>query len=326
MNRPPAEFESIPSLPLRNFVQTVFERSGMPLDQAALLADLLVTNDLRGVFSHGSRQTAAYVDHFRHGRLTPEPEIRIVDESPNLVVVDGGGGLGYFPAHLAATRLGPKAKECGIAMAMTRNHGHFGAAGIYSRIPMSLGLFCYVTSGHQLELKPGQTLMHAGGGSPMSFALPTGEEPPFVLDFGAMHDLYPHSPHVEEIALLAPGTIFRSVGLGAVCQALGGFMCGVPADPERARRKWSGANQGSFMIAVDIARFFPTEDFKREMDDYSRQVAQLLPLEGFDAAMLPGQIEWRREQEYRANGIPIGESHAVVLRGLAEDYGLPSPL
>jgi L-2-hydroxycarboxylate dehydrogenase (NAD+) len=169
-------------------------------------------------------------------------------------------------------------------------------------------------------------MMHAGGGSPMSFALPSGDEPPFVLDFGAIHDLYPQSPHVDEIARLAPGTVFRSVGLGVVCQALGGFMCGVPADPGRARRQWSGANQGSFMIAVDISRFFPTEDFKREMDDYSRQVTNLLPLDGFDEAMLPGQIEWRREREYRVNGIPIGEAHAAILRALAEDNGLPSPV
>ena len=68
------------------------------------------------------------------------------------------------------------------------------------------------------------------------------------------------------------------------------------------------------------------DEFRREMDDYSRQVAQLLPLEGFDAAMLPGQIEWRREQEYRARGIPIGESHAATLRALADDYGLPAPV
>src|SRR5262249_28104386 len=155
----------------------------------------------------------AYVGHFREGRLNPAPEVRVVDETPATLIVDGDGGLGYFPARRAATLLGPKALEMGIAAALTRNHGHIGAARLYSRIPLAHELFCYVTSGHQLELRPGQTILAAAGGSPMSFALPTGEEPPFVLDFGAMHDLYPSSPHVQEIIQLAPGTVFRSLGL-----------------------------------------------------------------------------------------------------------------
>jgi LDH2 family malate/lactate/ureidoglycolate dehydrogenase len=258
--------------------------------------------------------------------LTPAPEVRVTAESPTTVTVDGGGGLGYFPAHRAATLLGAKALEMGVAVALTRNHGHIGAAGIYSRIPLAHGLFCYVTSGHQLDLQPGQTVLNAAGGSPMSFALPTAEEPPFVLDFGAMHDLYAGSPHVDRIIELAPGTVFRSIGLGAVCQALGGFLAGVPVDPQRAQREWEGANQGSFMIAVDLARFGPLDGFKREMDEYARAVRQMAPLAGFDQAVLAGGLEWEREQRYAVEGIPVGPRHAETLRTLAADFGLTAPV
>jgi L-2-hydroxycarboxylate dehydrogenase (NAD+) len=326
MNHPPDEHVPLLPDPLREFVAAVFQRAGMPAEQADLLAGLLVTNDLRGVFSHGTRQVPSYVGHFREGRLTPAPEVRVTAETESYVTVDGGGGLGYFPAHRAAELLIPRAKARGIAMALTRNHGHIGAAGIYSRVPQAAGLFGYVTSGHQLHLQPGQTLLHAAGGSPHSFALPTGEEPPFVLDFGAVHDMYPHSPHVQEIIRLAPGTVFRSLGLGAVCQALGGFLAGVPADPERAQRQWPGADQGSFQIAVDLGVFMPPEQFRREMDDYIRAVRQLEPLAGFDEAMLPGEPEWRRERQYAAEGIPIAPGHAGALRLLAEEFDLPAPV
>ncbi len=326
MNRPPIDFTPVPAATLRRFVLTVFAAAGMPESHASLLADLLTTNDLRGVFSHGTRQTAAYVDHFRAERLTPRPEVRVIEETPTTLVVDGGGGLGYFPAHLAATRLGPKARELGLAAALTRNHGHIGAAGIYARIPLEHDLFCYVTSGHQLDLQPGQTILSAAGGSPHSFALPTGDEPPFVLDFGAVHDMYPGSPHVDQLIALAPGTVFRSIGLGAVCQALGGFLAGVPVDPSRAQREWSGANQGCFMIAVDLRRFCALDAFKREMDEYARRVRELKPLAGFDQAMLAGELEWRRERQYAEEGIPVGAEHAELLRKLAADYGLQPPL
>ncbi len=326
MNRPPDEFVLVPAAALRLFVAAVFEREGVPAEQAAFLAGLLVTNDLRGVFSHGTRQVPAYVEQFRAGQLNPVPRVEVVEESATTLLVDGDGGLGYFPAHEAATSLGPKAKAVGIAAAVTRSHGHIGAAGIYARVPLGLDLFCYVTSGHQLELKPGQPLVAAAGGSPMAFALPTGEEPPFVLDFGAMHDLYANSPHVEEIIRLGPSTAFRSIGLGAVCQALGGFLAGVPADPARATREWPGANQGSFMIAVDLARFLPIDRFKREMDDYARQVRRLQPLPGFERALLPGAPEWQREREYGEQGIPVSPRHAEALRKLAEECGLELPL
>jgi LDH2 family malate/lactate/ureidoglycolate dehydrogenase len=326
MNRPPDEFVAINADPLRGFGGAVFERSGVPPDQAAFLADLLVTNDLRGVFSHGTQQIPRYVKLFREGGLNAAPEVQVAAETPATLVVDGGGGLGCFPAHHAATLLGPKALAMGVAAALTRNHGHIGAAGIYARIPLAHDLFCFVTSGHQLNLQAGETILHAAGGSPMCFALPTDDEPPFVLDFGVMSDLYPGSEHVEKIIELAPGIMFRSIGLGGVCQALGGFLAGVPLDPERARRRWPGANQGSFMIAVDLKRFFPLDAFKQEMDAYARRVRELTPLAGEDKATLAGGLEWQRERRYRAEGIPIGPRHARMLRKLAAEFDLAPPV
>lgn len=325
MNRPPTDFVRVAPDALAELVRALFQQAGMGAAHAAWITDCLVNNDLRGVVSHGTRQVTAYVDHFRAGRLTPTPEVVVTDESPTTLTVDGGGGLGYFPAQEAAVRLGPKALEMGVAVALTRNHGHIGAAGLYSRIPLEHGLFCYVTSGHQLELKKEDSILTAAGGSPMSFALPTGEEPPFVLDFGAMHDLYAGSTHVREIIEMAPGTVFRSIGLGAVCQALGGFLAGVPVDPARARRQWEGANQGSLMIAVDLSRFMPLEQFRREMDEYSRRVREMQPLPGYDQALLAGGLEYQREQEYREVGIPLSPRHAQALGRLADDYGLTVP-
>ncbi len=326
MNRPPSDFAVVQPDQLRTFIVQVLLNAGMPPGRADLLAGLLVTNDLRGVFSHGTRQAERYVDHFRAGRLTPEPEITTVSETPSTLVLDGGGGLGYFPCHEAATKLVAKAEACGVAVATTRNHGHFGAAGIYARIPLGHDQFAYVTSGHQLDLKQHAFVMEAAGGSPMAFGIPTGHEPPFVLDFGAVHDMYAGPEAVAKIMELAPSTVLRSFGLGCACQALGGLLCGVPIDRERARGRWTGADQGSLMVAVDIKALFPLDEFKREMDEYSRKVRQMMPLPGLDQALLPGSIEWERERRYVQKGIPVGKEHAGVLRGLATLYSLTCPV
>lgn len=331
MNIPPQDAVRVAPEPMRAFVQAAFQNVGLSDEDAGLLARLLVLNDLRGVFSHGTRQVAAYVEHFQAERLNPRPSVQVASDMGSTLIVDGDGGLGYFPAWRAAHLLPERCREHGIAAAVTRNHGHIGAAGLYSRIPMEHGQIGYVTSGHELGLSPDQSVLAAAGGSPMSFAVPAGGEPPLVLDFGAMHDMYPGSRHLQELIELAPGLVFRGLGLGAVCQAVGGFLAGVPlggasnALPAEPRR-WTGANQGAFLVAVDIGRFMPPEAFTAQMEVYVRRAREMQPVPGYEPATLPGGLEWEREREWAESGIPVGERHRAALARVGEALGIPPPV
>lgn len=323
MNQPPKDFLRVPHQKLSQFVATASTTVGLPDERAALLAQLLVDNDLRGVFSHGTTQIATYARLMRDGRLNPRPDVQIVTETPVSVVFDGDGGLGYFPCHAGTLHVVEKAKQNGIAVMLTRNHGHFGAAGIYARLTLGHDLLCYVTSGHQLLLKPGQPLYDAAGGSPMAFTAPTDREDPLVLDFGAMHDLY--GPPRDELAALAPGLVLRSIGLGEICQAWGGLLSGLRINPEPPRWTWPGANQGSLVIALRIDLFADPQAFRQEMDAYVRQVRALQPLGGFDRSLMPGGLEAVRERQYRIEGVPVGPEHRQRLEGLAAELGIAPP-
>lgn len=325
MNLPPSDYISVPPLALQTFVTQLGQTVGLPADKAALLAELLTANDLRGVFSHGTTQMATYARLLRDRILNNQPDVQVVKETPVSVLVDGDGGLGYFPSYQATQILIEKAKRQGMAVVLTRNHGHFGAAGLYSRMTLPHDLLCFVTSGHQLELKAGQPLLSAAGGSPMSFSSPADEEESLLLDFGAIHDLYANSPHREEIIRLAPGTVFRSLGMGAICQSWGGFLAGVPLDPARAKRTWAGANQGSLVMAFRIDLFMEPQQFKHEMDEYVRAVRKLQPLAGFDESFLPGGVEAMRARTYREQGIPVGPQHKKRLEEVAQELGLQVP-
>ena len=325
MNLPPETFVRVPHGDIRAFVSRAARAVGLPDAKALLLADLLTANDLRGVFSHGSRQIATYAILMRDGRLNSNPQVHVAKQTPVSLLVDGDGGLGYFPAHEGTKLLIEKARAAGIAVLVTRNHGHFGAAGIYSRMTLEHDLLAFVTSGHQLNLQPGDALYKAAGGSPMSFSAPAHLEPPLVLDFGAMHDLYDSSPYREAIARLAPGLVLRSIGTGAICQTWGGFLGGVPLDESRAEKRYVGANQGSLVIAFQIGLFMDPLDFRREIDAYSQRVRTLRPLAGFAAARLAGGPESEREAEYRELGIPVGPEHREALDGLATELGIEPP-
>jgi L-2-hydroxycarboxylate dehydrogenase (NAD+) len=325
MNLPPETYVSVPHQEMHAFISQAGQAVGLPLDKADFLAQLLVENDLRGVVSHGSERLPIYVRQFRNGELNPDPQVQIVEETPVSLVVDGDGGLGYYAAHKGTLALVEKVKQQGIAVLLTRNHGHIGAAGIYSRLTLEHDLLCFVTSGHQLSLSPGQPIFDAAGGSPFSFSAPTATEDPLLLDFGTMHDLYASSPYRDEIARKTPGLVFRSIGMGAICQAWGGLLAGVPLDPARAQREFPGANQGALVVAFQIALFMPPDQFKAEMDAYVQAVRALQPLEGFDQAFLPGGVEAVRERDYGQSGIPVGSEHQRRLEEMADELGLRPP-
>jgi LDH2 family malate/lactate/ureidoglycolate dehydrogenase len=325
MNVPPTEFIRVSHSDLYDFVQRACLAVEMPPQDAALLAQLLTDNDLRGVFSHGTQQIATYARLMREGILNPKPDVHISKETPVSTIYDGDGGLGYFPAYKQTLATIEKAKQQGIAIGQSRNHGHFGAAGIYTRLMLGHDLLGYVTSGHQLLLKEGAPYVTAAGGSPHSFISPANSEQSMILDFGAIHDMYASSPHREEISRLAPAVVFRSVGLGAICQSWGGFLAGVPFDTKRSTRIWEGANQGSLTICFRIDLFISPESFKAEMDEYIRAIAKLEPVENYDESLLPGAIEAKREREYRAEGIPVGEKHRERLDEIANYLGIDAP-
>ena len=329
MNQPPETFIRVSHRDLQAFVSRAAQTVGMPEEKADLLAELLTACDLRGNVSHGSRQIARYATWMRDRKINPNPTVRVVKETHVSLIVDGDGGLGYFPMVEGTKRAIEKAKAEGMAVVLTRNHGHFGAAGLYSRMPLAHDLLTLVTEGFRPNIAPGMPIHLAAGGSPpISFSAPAGEEPPLVLDFGTMHDLHPGSPHREEISRMAPGILFRSLGLGAICQAWAAFLSGAgesefPADVPRPGAQ--PKSKGGLLITFQIGLFTDPARFKREMDDYARQVRSLEPLGGLDGACLAGGPEAARERIYRKEGIPVGTEHQQRLEKLAAELEIEVP-
>lgn len=309
---------------LRDFVKTAYLKVGLNDDHAQMMADALVASDLRGVFSHGTRQTVSYVSSFKRGELNPRPEVRSVQESPTSVKVDGDGGLGYAPSFLAIRLAVEKAKAAGVAVGMTSNHGHFGAAGHYTRVAVAADCFGFAVSSHLRPFPPHLSILEAGGASPMSFGVPAGGQPPLILDMATSHSRI-FGATLEEIFPKIPAVFFKTLGLGLVCNALGGILAGIVSQEELGPRKWEGVNQGAFFIVVDLAQLTDLKAFRRQMDDFIGTLRKTRPAPGYDRADAPGGLEWERERLWAVEGIPVGTEHQKALEDAAKEVEIAVP-
>jgi LDH2 family malate/lactate/ureidoglycolate dehydrogenase len=168
--------------PLTIFCQRAFQAIGVSPGDAALTAEVLVTANLRGTDSHGVARLRRYVDGLRQGVMRAHPEVRSLHETPLTALLEGDGGLGQ-PIGVRAMRLAiAKAEAQGAGFVAVRNSNHYGIAGYYAMMALEHDLIglsltnsgCYVvpTFGREAIL----------GTNPISVAVPTGQERPFLLD------------------------------------------------------------------------------------------------------------------------------------------------
>ena len=305
---------------LRRLVVALFEKAGTTTADAELMARLLVQTDMHGVSTHGTWQVAGYVRRMLDGEVNPRPTVRVLNETRTTQVLDGDGGMGHFPCFQGTHWAVARAKEYGTAAVTTCNHFHFSGAGKYSRIAVEQDCIGLAISSHRINLDPEATVRQASGGSPISFALPSGSEPSLVLDTGATFIDWD-----EEHFHRDPWPFYKSLGLGAVLQGLGGILAGIynseyipPESP------WL-SNQGGFIAVFAVESFMPVEKFKKEMDRYMREARNMVPMPGDDSAELAGSVEWRLEREYARDGIPISPEHRQGLEAMATELGVETP-
>lgn len=329
MNRPPESFVRVREDRLLAFSTACYEKAGLSHDHAALISRLLVNSDLRGVRTHGTRNTNGYCSGFESGSHNPLPDIRVIHESPTAVVLDGNGTLGYLPMVRAAEHAIGKAKELGIGMGLVRYIGHYGSAGHYARMCSEAGCIGFSVQGYSDQGKAGGRGAQLGyfGNPPICFAVPAGEEPPVVLDAATciLAD-YQRGPEFDELLSLIPAAFFKSIGYTAVASLLGGALTGFTEPPPEDTTKWSGAQLGGMVLAIRIDSVVPEAVFKAEVDRMVRDVRETYePMPGYDRALLPGAMEAELMEMHRREGIRYGAEEQQSAWAVSQRLGVPLP-
>ena len=121
---------------LKEFATKVFIKMGVPAEDAATVADVLVAADIRGVRSHGIARLHMYINRLENGTMKPVSDIKIVSETLATARIDGGGGMGHPISKFAMELAMEKARAVGAGFVTVFNSSHYGIAGYWSMMAL----------------------------------------------------------------------------------------------------------------------------------------------------------------------------------------------
>lgn len=333
---------------LRGFAESVMTRVGLRPADAAIVADVLVHADLRGVHSHGCMRLPYYVKRIEHGLVDPVAEVELVSERPGAALVDAHNCMGHVAAVRAAEVAIRKARETGSAFVGVAHSNHCGACSYFAMLPLPHDMIgiCATVAGNNMAPTGGREKIV--GNNPIAFAIPTLEEPPLVLDIAtsvvaqgklqlarlARQPIPPTwaldregNPTTDPFAadVLQPIAGYKGYGLALVL----GLTCGVLTGSAFGRAVPSGAefvrpqDVGHWVQAVAVDTFRPAREFRAAVDAAIREMRNSERAPGVDRIYVPGEIEAELEARRRREGIPLAESVHRELVALAEHLGIP---
>jgi LDH2 family malate/lactate/ureidoglycolate dehydrogenase len=346
---------------LKAFVSAVLTKVGVAPSDAAVVGDVLVASDLRGIESHGlARLESYYVSRIRNGKLKAAPDVKVVRETASSIVLDADNGLGHPTAKRAMLSVIEKAKAQGCAFGAVRNSNHFGIAGYYAMLALEHDLIGIASTNSVRYGAPTYGKQIMLGTNPFAYAIPADEEPAFVFDFATTTvprgklEVYqrkekPLNPGWAIDAAGAP-TLDANAALKGALLPLGGFgvdngghkgyglgllvdiLCGVlsgGAFGNDLPLPSSGPEPGKishFFGAIRIDGFRDVAAFKRDLDRELRAFKESEKAPGCERIYVAGEIEFEKTIAHRRDGVPV---HVKVWNGLeklAGELGIPFEL
>ncbi len=168
---------------LHRFIKTVFIQCGSSENDAAIIANVLIDADLKGIDSHGvSRLKRIYYDRIKSGIVNPKTKIDILKDSTSTCLIDGNNGMGHVISFKAMGIAIEKAKETGTATVAVKNSSHYGIAGYYTDYAADNNMICITGTNARPSVAPIHGIEGILGTNPLTIGIPTNEAFNFNID------------------------------------------------------------------------------------------------------------------------------------------------
>src|SRR5262249_12091828 len=182
MSTDPTTSQAVSVDALRAFCLEALAKVGVGEEDARTTADVLVTTDTWGVFTHGVKALLGYARRLRGGGLRADARPTIVSDGPAWAIVDGGSALGMVTSVLAMRTAAAKARASGIGSVGVRNSCHFGAAGYYAHLAAAEGCIGLAMANDVPSVAAPGSRGAVTGSNPLAYAVPTRSGRSILLD------------------------------------------------------------------------------------------------------------------------------------------------
>ena len=346
--------ESDKKIPVRvaeDFLIDIYREIGLPDRDAIHCAKCAVQTNLWGVDSHGILRTPIYVERIRNGAIKSHPQIKsLKGEDKALELMDGDSGHGYVVGRTVMNRAIEKAGKYGTSAVVVRNSNHFGAASLYARMAAEEGMIGVVATNVMPNIGMKGNKKPSSGNNPIAMAAPLSGEYPFSLDIslsqvaggklllaGKKGEKIPTNWAVTKDGLetddpdegfkgfLLPVGMHKGFGLSLFVDVITGVLSGGAFNRELKSMYKSSQDPSltSHMCAVfNPAVFMEKDEFVERMDELSTRVKQTPMVNPDETQLIPGELEWKTEQQRQKEGIPVPAELIKDLNKLAADLQL----
>ena len=329
---------------LHAITRTIFVAAGASEHIANDVAEILIKANLSGHDSHGVLRIPAYIRGINDGSIKPSNEPTIVDETDNIIRVDGNSSFGHYVSRWSIRKAIEKAKTSGSCCVSIFNTGHIGRLGEYAEEAAHSGCIGLVSVG--MGGKGAGPVVPFGGSegrfstNPIALGVPTGDKSPFIVDYatsviaegkiqvarskgselpdGCILDKN-GSPSVDPADFYDGGSLLtfgrhKGYALAMFTCLLGGLAGTFNVD--------EGSMKGIYMQAINVEAFTPIEGYQKGVRAFLDIIKSTSPAKGFDEVLVPGDFEARFYAERVKAGIEIPETINTQLHECADQYSV----
>ncbi|MGL5095110.1 MAG: Ldh family oxidoreductase [Planctomycetia bacterium] len=336
---------------LQRIAESLLLGMGASADEAFIVADHLVSSNLAGHDSHGVIRLPQYAQHAKDGQIKLGQAVEILRETPTTALMCGKYTWGQVVATKAMDLAVEKARANGCAAVAVRECYHVGRVGVYPLRAAEQGLIAKVwCNGHGVvRVAPWGGTEPRLATNPIAIAIPTGGRPVLVdittsvvaegkvrlaknkgvsvpdgwlLDKNGLPTNDPADLYTGGSLLPFGGAVgHKGFGLSLVVDLLGGAATGdgCGAMPGVA------VGNGLLIEVVDPTCFQTRDEYLRSVDEFLAYVRGSKPKPGVSEILLPGEPEFRTEDERRKTGVSVDDGTWGQLQKLAGQLGVTLP-
>ncbi len=320
---------------LEGFTIKALQSTGLAEVDAKVAAEVLVTTDAWGTYTHGTKLLRGYLRRLKGGGLRVSGRPKIVAEGPAWATIDGDSSLAMVTSTFAMRTAIQKARLCGIACVGVRNSCHFGAAGFYTWQAAREGMIGLSMANDVPSVAAPGSRGAITGSNPISYAIPAGKFRPILLDMSvatvAGGKVYAARTRGEQIpatwllgadgrpttdpsgypqvGALQPAAGHKGYGIALLIEALAGILSG--ATITWGIKSWlfddfsAPTQHGAFFIAIDVNAMVPGEQFAKRVEGLVDEIHNSPRADGVARIFVPGEMEWERYDLAQQQGLSL---------------------